>query len=105
MSTYFHDGQKITDGKRFDALRTEDFTSSNGVTIYTATLWEDHTTSCNCPGWAIRKTCKHTKTLGSRPDRSVRTRPATPTPPPRPRPRRHSIPPSLPVRIRRIELS
>lgn len=104
MGTYFQDGQKITDGQRFDAIRTEDFTSSNGVTIYTATLWEDHTTSCNCPGWAIRKTCKHTKTF-IRPGRPVHTRSVTPTPPPRPRPRRHSIPPSPPVRIRRIELS
>lgn len=42
--------------------------SSNGTTRYTAIEWAHPTTdirrvSCNCPGWANRRTCKHTKEL------------------------------------------
>lgn len=38
--------------------------SSNGLTVYTAILWKhENVASCNCPGWANRRTCKHVKEL------------------------------------------
>jgi hypothetical protein len=47
--------------------------SSNGSTRYTAHEWAHPTDdsrrfSCNCPGWANRRTCKHTKELETYPD-------------------------------------
>lgn len=35
--------------------------SSNGMTIYTTTLWSNNFVSCNCPGWTIEKKDKYTK--------------------------------------------
>ena len=61
MSTSYHGGEKHVDGKTYYAKRLEHFKSSNGVTVYTTTLWEDNEASCNCPSWAMRKVCKHTK--------------------------------------------
>lgn len=34
--------------------------SSNGITAYTTILWKHaQVASCNCPGWANRRYCKH----------------------------------------------
>lgn len=46
--------------------------SSNQITRYTAIEWADPSTderrtSCNCPGWANRRACKHVKELTDNP--------------------------------------
>jgi hypothetical protein len=59
---HFKNGVKYTDdGKAVRPDRIAEYESSNGVTVYSATLWQDGTASCNCPGWSNRKTCKHAK--------------------------------------------
>lgn len=36
--------------------------SSNGVTVYTAIRWKiSQLASCNCPGWANNRECKHSR--------------------------------------------
>ena len=36
--------------------------SSNGVTVYTAIRWKkSQRASCNCPGWANNRECKHSR--------------------------------------------
>ena len=63
MEATFRNGKKYVGGTVVEARHTLTTFSSNGVTKYTAVLWEDGTTSCNCPGWWSRKakglTCKH----------------------------------------------
>lgn len=53
------------DGKVVRPKKLKQTPSSNGITEYTTTLWDDNYISCSCPGWAIKKggprTCKHTK--------------------------------------------
>jgi hypothetical protein len=40
----------------------QEYISSNGTTVYTAVRWKkSQQCSCNCPGWAFRKSCKHSK--------------------------------------------
>lgn len=66
MATSFNQrGEKITDGKVIMPRHILESLSSNGRTVYTATLWADGDTSCNCPGWASRKSCKHSKAAAS----------------------------------------
>lgn len=53
-------------------IRTVQRVSSNGTTRYTAIEWADpgddsRRTSCNCPGWANRRSCKHVKELEDNP--------------------------------------
>lgn len=56
---FFAGGAKFIDQQRVQAKKRHEHLSSDGVTKYTATEWEDGTWSCNCPGWANRKKCKH----------------------------------------------
>jgi hypothetical protein len=60
----FKNGKKYIGGAVIEPRHMLTTFSSNGVTKYTAVLWEDGTTSCNCPGWWSKKgkvrTCKHT---------------------------------------------
>ena len=64
MEATYKDGKKHLGGKVIEPRHTLNTLSSNGMTVYTAVLWEDGTTSCNCPGWWSKKgkvrTCKHT---------------------------------------------
>jgi hypothetical protein len=59
----FKRGKKLLDGKEIEAKHRLILYGSDGVSIYTATLWVDGTTSCNCPGWRFPRkggrTCKH----------------------------------------------
>lgn len=59
MSTHFKNGKKITDGRTIEPKFVQEALSSNGMTVYSAVLWADGSTSCNCPAWANRKKCKH----------------------------------------------
>lgn len=59
----FHGGQKFIGSLAISARYRLTCFGSDGVTIYTATLWADGTSSCNCPAWrfernGVRK-CKH----------------------------------------------
>ncbi len=60
----FSAGVMIINGVRQMIARMIERESSNGVTRYNAIEWSDpatgeRRTSCNCPGWANRRTCKH----------------------------------------------
>ncbi len=64
----FRAGVMLVDGISQTLVRTIDRMSSNNVTRYTAIEWADpatdeRRTSCNCPGWANRRACKHVKEL------------------------------------------
>lgn len=65
MKPAFKRGKKLLDGKEIEAKHRLILYGSDGISIYTATLWADGTTSCNCPGWSFQhakgKTCKHAK--------------------------------------------
>ncbi len=50
---------KIVDNAHIPRRYYAEHRSSSGPTIYTAVLWQDGGTSCNCPGWQNRKKCKH----------------------------------------------
>ena len=63
MATSYRDGFKVVDGSRIKPVHMRDFRSSNGMTVYTAILWEDGESSCNCPGWAMRKRCRHSQSM------------------------------------------
>jgi hypothetical protein len=59
----FKRGKKVVDDRAIEAKYRLICHGSDGCTIYTATLWADGTTSCNCPAWrferkGVRK-CKH----------------------------------------------
>lgn len=58
-STVFGGGLKYVGNKAIDADKRFQHLSSDGYTKYEAVKWQDNTWSCNCPGWATRKTCKH----------------------------------------------
>lgn len=58
-STFFKEGSKFIGKKEIDAKKRHTHLSSDGYTKYTTTEWLDGTWSCNCPGWANRKKCKH----------------------------------------------
>lgn len=58
----------VVNGIHQIAMRSVDRNSSNGLSTYTAVEWADPSTgerrcSCNCPGWANRRYCKHTQEL------------------------------------------
>lgn len=65
MKPAFKRGKKFLDDKEIEAKHRLILYGSDGVSIYTATLWADGTTSCNCPGWSFQHakggTCKHAK--------------------------------------------
>jgi hypothetical protein len=65
MAVSFRDGKKYDNGREILAKHVVEQLSSNGRTIYTAVLWVDGSTSCNCPGWANRHACKHAKAAAS----------------------------------------
>lgn len=76
----FHDGIMRVDGRPQAPTRVEHWESSNGITNYTTVEWRDpatgeYRTSCNCPGWAIKKSgkprqCCHTQDMeGKKPCR------------------------------------
>ncbi|MEW6545045.1 MAG: SWIM zinc finger family protein [Nitrospirota bacterium] len=52
-------GRKYDNGREILPLRRVTVESSDGYTVYTVTIWEDGGISCNCPGWAFRKRCRH----------------------------------------------
>lgn len=53
----YRGGKKFVDGKAIEAKYRLTFYGNDGFTVHTATLWEDGTSSCNCPQW-IKKTTK-----------------------------------------------
>jgi hypothetical protein len=61
----FKKGKKFIGDKTIEAKYRLLTHGSDGVTIYTATLWADGTTSCNCPAWRFAKgdarKCKHSE--------------------------------------------
>lgn len=51
-----------------NVVRTEEFRSSSGDSLYMTNVLADGTMTCNCPGWTRRnpptgRTCKHTECL------------------------------------------
>jgi hypothetical protein len=52
--SYRH-GKKFLDGKTIEAKFRLTVHGDDGFTVHTATLWEDGTTSCNCPRWGPHK--------------------------------------------------
>jgi hypothetical protein len=51
-----------------NVVRTVEFRSSSGDSIYMTQVLADGTMTCNCPGWTRRnpptgRTCKHTERL------------------------------------------
>lgn len=59
VTTFYRAGLKYEGEKAIQPASTEEYLSSNGLTVYTVTRWRDGTSSCNCPGWAVRKYCRH----------------------------------------------
>ena len=59
MQPTFKKGKKYIGDKEVAAKHRLILYGDDGTSIYTATLWADGTTSCNCPGWRFRRTCKH----------------------------------------------
>jgi hypothetical protein len=69
----FRDGTMHVGGQPMWPAKVSRWESSNGTTVYTAIIWYNQgtgewRTSCNCPGWAIKKRgkhrqCTHTKDL------------------------------------------
>jgi hypothetical protein len=46
-------------------LATFDFNSKSSSRVYETLVYEDHSTSCNCPGWTFKRAgkargCTHT---------------------------------------------
>lgn len=58
-NVFFQAGVKIADGVTVAPKKRHKHLSSDAYTEYTTTEWADGTWSCNCPGWANRKSCKH----------------------------------------------
>jgi hypothetical protein len=52
----------LDDGSRDEVEIVLELLSSNGTTVYTAIRWKlSQLVSCNCPGWAFKKDCKHAR--------------------------------------------
>jgi hypothetical protein len=51
MEPYYRSGKKFFDGRVIEAIYRLTFHGDDGFTVHTATLWEDGTSSCNCPRW------------------------------------------------------
>lgn len=56
---FFSGGSKFIGTQEVKFKKRNEHLSSDGYTRYTATEWRDGTWSCNCPGWAFKKSCKH----------------------------------------------
>ena len=56
---FFSGGSLYKDGKEVKALKRHKHISSDGYTRYEAVKWANGEWSCNCPGWAFNKKCKH----------------------------------------------
>jgi hypothetical protein len=82
----FRDGKMFVGGEEVKPRHYLTCYGSNGVTIYTAILWADGTTSCNCPAWRFEKKgvrkCKHSERAGALTADvdETDTRPTHPTP-------------------------
>jgi hypothetical protein len=65
----FKKGKKYIGSKVVEAKHRLFTYGSDGETVYTATLWLDGTTSCNCPAWRFAKgdtrKCKHSERAAS----------------------------------------
>lgn len=69
----FSKGNMMVHGNYQTPTEVKRWRSSNGLSVYTAVVWQDpdtgeRRTSCNCQGWAIKRgdkprDCKHTKHL------------------------------------------
>ena len=63
MKPSFRRGKKFLGDETVEPKHRLITFGSDGVTVYTATLWVDGTTSCNCPAWRFAKgdtrKCKH----------------------------------------------
>lgn len=69
----FSSGNMMVNGAPQTPIEVQNWESSNGVTNYSTIKWRDPETgvlrtSCNCPGWAMKKagkprSCKHTKDM------------------------------------------
>jgi hypothetical protein len=61
----YRSGKKFVDGKAIEAKYRLTFHGNDGFTVHTATLWEDGTSSCNCPQWTKKTTrvrgCRHSE--------------------------------------------
>ena len=51
MGVAYRSGKKFLDGQVIEARHRYTFHGNDGFTVHTATLWEDGTSSCNCPRW------------------------------------------------------
>jgi hypothetical protein len=65
-ASFTQDGRKRNPGGEIvDMVALKESLSSNRITRYTTIRWADDKLSCNCPGWAFKKSdgrkCKHTK--------------------------------------------
>jgi hypothetical protein len=88
-------GKKFFEGRTIEAKWRLTFYGDDGFTIHTATLWEDATSSCNCPRWCRkmqgqRRSCPHAEralTLTANVDETG-AQPAVPSAPPPPVPPR-----------------
>lgn len=72
VSIGFSKGVMLVNGIRQIVVRSIERLSSNEMTRYQAIEWADPSTaerrvSCNCPGWANRRYCKHTQELIDQP--------------------------------------
>jgi hypothetical protein len=65
MEPSYRMGKKFFNGKAIDARYRLTFYGNDGFTVHTATLWEDGTSSCNCPRWTRKTTqergCPHSQ--------------------------------------------
>jgi hypothetical protein len=70
MASYLN-GKKQEGGRTIEPVARLVTYSSDQFTRYTATRWEDGTTSCNCPGWTRGEPksdfrgCKHSKRVAT----------------------------------------
>jgi hypothetical protein len=59
----YRTGKKFIGNKAIDARYRLTVYGDDGFTVHTATLWEDGTSSCNCPRWGPKvdgkRQCKH----------------------------------------------
>jgi hypothetical protein len=59
---FSHGTLLLDDGSPDTPGIVQEYTSSNGTTIYTAIRWRSsQKCSCNCPGWAFKRECKHSR--------------------------------------------
>ena len=64
MEPSYRAGKKFLGGEVIEATYRLTFYGNDGFTIHTATLWDDGTTSCNCPRWTkkmqgMERGCPH----------------------------------------------